>query len=95
MNILGEKGRIMHVFEEPWLNFFLLSCIVINKMKQQITENKEKYFFGKKIPSVGSDLKKPYLHMYCNYFLIELRLRSPSQQYLSYIGERKREEEWI
>ena len=35
---------------------FLLFYIIINKMKQQITENEENLFFGKNRPGVISDL---------------------------------------
>ena len=38
--------------------FFLFFCIIINKMKQQITENEGVcFFFRKNCPGVSSDLK--------------------------------------
>ena len=55
----------MYVFEEPNDGIdLLLFYIIINKMKQQITENIENLLFWKiNCPGISSDLKK------CNYFI--------------------------
>ena len=37
--------------------FFILLYIIINKMKQHITENEENLFLWEKCPGVSSDLK--------------------------------------
>ena len=49
----------MRVFEEPLNGDFLLFYVIINKMKQQITEHEESLFWGEKCQGVGCDLNAP------------------------------------